>query len=110
MDPIALAGILATAYGLGLLPQTKHDELLSGIIGYSVGHMGKGDLEKQLRSQEDRHRHDMRGARDQHQHEIHDARRRELELVRMLNQSEETRRTQLQLSEALRNAAIASRK
>lgn len=99
MDPIALAGILATAYGLGLLPQTKHDELLSGIIGYSVGHMGKGDLEKQMRSQEDRHRH-----------ELHDARRRELELVRMLNQSEETRRTQLQLSEALRNAAIASRR
>lgn len=99
MDPIALAGILATAYGLGLLPQTKHDELLSGIIGYSVGHMGHGDLEKQMRSQEDRHRAEQ-----------HSARTRELELVRMLNQSEETRRTQLQLSEALRNAAIASRK
>lgn len=99
MDPIALAGILATAYGLGLLPQSKHDELLSGILGYGLGHMGKGDLEKQLRSQEDRHRHDMHGAH-----------MRELELVRLLNQSEETKRTQLQLSEALRNAAIASRK
>jgi hypothetical protein len=99
MDPIALAGIFATAYGLGLLPQTKHDELLAGLIGYGVGHMGHGDLEKQLRGQEDRHRAEMHGART-----------RELELVRMLNQSEETRRTQLQLSEALRNAAIASRK
>ena len=99
MDPIALAGILATAYGLGLLPQTKHDELLSGILGYGLGNMGKGDLEKQLRTQEDRHRQDMHGART-----------RELELVRLLNQSEETKRTQLQLSEALRKAAIASRK
>lgn len=105
MDPITLAGLLATAYSLGLIPEGKGPHALAGLLGYGMGHHGKGDMEaansqlqRELRAQELRHRDDM-----------HAAHKRELELLQAVARSAEAQRTQQALHETLQRAAAAHR-